>query len=134
MAVKTNAKTAQQAEPAADTAMAEAAGGAAEQAVTPIPEGNGISEHPAPAEGSGLYELKPVCTIDPEATALIVTVFEAVASLIAGAGFLIRQGGEQAAPFGKDILAASFRRDGGITAATADGRKFLLKNGEVHEA
>lgn len=95
----------------------------------------GIFEHPAPAEGSGLYELEPVCTIGPEdMEQFSVAVFEAVASLIAGAGFLVRQGGEQTAPFGKDILAASFRQDGSITAATTDGRKFILKNGEVNEA
>lgn len=153
MAGKNNAKSAKQTEPAADAAMAETVGGTVEQAVTPfLPEGeavpgmtlhvngktiteSGVSEQPAPLAGSNPYELEPICTIGPEdLEQFSVAVFEAVASLIAGAGFLIRQGSEQAAPFGKDILAASFRQDGSITAATADGRKFILKNGEVNEA
>lgn len=108
MAGNTNAKSTEQKKQAKDAAMAEATDGTAEQAVAPLVPG----------------DMKEFTN----------TVFETVASLIAGAGFFVRQDGEQGTPTGKDILVASFRQGSGFTAVTADGRKFILKDGEVNEA
>lgn len=101
-------------------------------------EGNQDNESPKMAlhvGGKVLGGLEPICTIGAEdVDKFSVAVFEAVASLIAGEGFAVRHDGEEFAPFGKDILAASFHQGKGITAVTSDGRKYILSNGEVNEA
>ena len=108
MAGNTNAKPTKQTKPATDATVVEATDGTAEQAVTP----------PVPGDMASFTS----------------NVFETAASLIAGAGFFVRQDGEQIKPIGKDILAASFRQGKGISAVTADGRKFILKDGKINEA
>lgn len=157
MAGKKNERAAQTVAPAKDAAVATATDGTTEppvnapaqesgQEATPAPEmvlhvngkdvtADGVSEGAAPGEGQSPYDLEPICTIGPgDMGAFSVAVFEAVASLIAGAGFFVRHSGEQVSPFGRDILAANFQQEKGITAVTADGRKFILKDGEVNEA
>lgn len=108
MAGNTNAKSAKQTKPAKDATVVETTDSATEQPVTP----------PVPGDMASFTS----------------NVFETAASLIAGAGFFVRQDGEQTKPIGKDILAASFRQGNGFTAVTADGRKFIMKDGEVNEA
>jgi hypothetical protein len=131
MAGNNNAKPAKQAKPATNAAMAETAGNAAEQ-IAPLAAGPGDAF--AGFGDTFLDGFEPMHTIGPEDMGnFSVAVFDAVAGLIAGAGFLVRQDGEEVAPYGDGIRAVRFGQGEGITAVTTDGRKFILQYGEVYD-